>query len=1031
MHACRPLWSAEALPPTVLLNAPRMVRKKKSRRIRWLLLAIVPVAILFWFLPALLARTPLFTWAVSAATADLNGQLRAESASLGWLSSVRLAGLTLHDAHGSPVLEAATVETERSLLGLIFSGRRLGTVRIIEPRLAVTLRAGGSNVEDVLAEYLKPSEKASELPQLRMEVIDGEVAVTDAEHARSWQVRDWQLLLDMPAGATTSADAAPFELSTSGLLEDPRTPGDFSFAARLPLAAWLTLPIWDLAAGEAGTAAEDTAEAASTTALPPLPPIEAKLESKAVPLAMFQPLWRRLCGDGELSGQFGGRLNVSIGVAGTETPQATPGSDAEAVTASINAGEPTAESRPAEPAASVRCELEMNELRLATSRMGTDQVQLDQVRLDCRADGTPRRWGIDHAALRTDLGELNLDGTLDLRDLLTAPDWHRRLRQTVRLQGTIDLAQLAALLPSTLRVRPGTRVTSGQVSLNVRSHHDAEGVNWQGRLETSDLAAVDRGRPISWPRPVLVTASVRQVRGVPYGLVVDKLRCQSEFLTLDAVGGPARLAADATFDLARLARQLGQFVDLGSLQLAGEGWAHLNWQLDAEDYFQADAELHVAQLAVVLPDRPPWREQNLVAIGAARGVSRAGQITRLDEATFHAQAGADRLDLRLREPATDVRPDRQWPLALSAEGELANWPSRLAMFADLSAYRPAGRYQAAAELDVSPEVVRVEKSTVEIEPLRLAVAGLNIDERRARVELVGGWRRDQGEVALDHALLQAVSLAAESRDLRVRLPGGNNQRTSTHTSGNDATPVVRQVSNDATPGATADGAGSPLAISGTVAFSGVLAEMQRWLHPPQSPPSWQMSGQLTGRATFEQSAARTTGRLAATLGNLRITGSQDSAPFYERRVELTADGTYDAVKSTVTLANYEVRAETLSSQGRALVELGPPVPRIDFDGRWQYDMARLSALAEPYIGSGILLAGRGDSPLKLHGPLDPAALSGGAEAQWQRGDVYGFLLGPATVTAKLGDGLVRMQPLEMDVSQGKLRLGLDRNLANC
>ena len=94
------------------------------------------------------------------------------------------------------------------------------------------------------------------------------------------------------------------------------------------------------------------------------------------------------------------------------------------------------------------------------------------------------------------------------------------------------------------------------------------GQSLSGVIRAADLAATSAGRPLAWNQPVDATFEVRRENGL---LRLESLKCNSEFLNIDAAGTAQQLTANATFDLNRLATQLGQFVDLSGIALAGTG----------------------------------------------------------------------------------------------------------------------------------------------------------------------------------------------------------------------------------------------------------------------------------------------------------------------------------------------------------------------------------------------------------------------------------------------------------------------------
>jgi len=282
-----------------------------------------------------------------------------------------------------------------------------------------------------------------------------------------------------------------------------------------------------------------------------------------------------------------------------------------------------------------------------------------------------------------------------------------------------------------------------------------------------------------------------------------------------------------------------------------------------------------------------------------------------------------------------------------------------------------------------------------VKPLRLTAGGINVDEPEVRAELIGTWKPGDGTIALKRALLQAVSVAVESSNLQVALPPN-----------------------------------APFTLSGEIGYRAYLSRLQKALQLGMSEtgPVWQMDGEMTGVANFEQTARRTTGRLEANVDGLRIIG-QTGAPFYEHRIGLSAEGTYDNGEQLITLTSYDLASDTLDSQGRATLALASEPAEVDFTGRMQYDMAQISALLEPYIGSGVTLAGRGDTPISMRGPLDLERLQGAAELSWDRGDVYGFQLGPAQIKTSLARGTLSMAPVTVRVNRGQARLQPSLRLA--
>ena len=133
--------------------------RRPRRWLRRLVLFLVLLGVAFWFLPALVAHTPLRNWLVSAAVPGLGGRVTIGSASLGWLSPVVVQQIVVRDAQNGEPITIAAVKTETSLWRLALSHTDLGVIHVEHPEVKLALRPDGSNVEDLLQPLLDAAAK--------------------------------------------------------------------------------------------------------------------------------------------------------------------------------------------------------------------------------------------------------------------------------------------------------------------------------------------------------------------------------------------------------------------------------------------------------------------------------------------------------------------------------------------------------------------------------------------------------------------------------------------------------------------------------------------------------------------------------------------------------------------------------------------------------------------------------------------------------------------------------------------------------
>ena len=127
-----------------------MMKSFKRRIVRWLLLAIVACAALVGALPTLVGSRWIYQPLIDQLAAD-KFHVSIDSVRLRWLSPLQLQGIQLSEsADGRPLLTIRSVRTDRSLIGYLLGGRKLGRLEIDQPTVAVELLKDGTNLERIV-----------------------------------------------------------------------------------------------------------------------------------------------------------------------------------------------------------------------------------------------------------------------------------------------------------------------------------------------------------------------------------------------------------------------------------------------------------------------------------------------------------------------------------------------------------------------------------------------------------------------------------------------------------------------------------------------------------------------------------------------------------------------------------------------------------------------------------------------------------------------------------------------------------------
>lgn len=903
----------------------------RGPRRRWLKTAVfvsVPLILLLWFLPAIVAHTPLLSWLVSRSLADRGPSVEIGSASLGWFSPIELRQVVIGRSNEKPAAEIPRLVSSKSLFGLITDRAWLGSFRLEKPKIVAVWRKDGSNWEDIVAPWMQSTEP-SEPVALEVEIVDGTIEWIDHARQQSWRIEA------VEAACALSRDRPQLiDVRVSGRVAD-REPGKFE--------------------GKISMRQTESGQFSLTTEALPLALADA-------PLSRFSGGWQvagRL--DGAVLGQWGG--------------------SAEKVSA--------------------QADMKTRGFALKGEPLKDERIALNQLELIVRAEGKGRTVEIPRAQINSELGRLHLYGSVDLAKFDTAGLTEALLAQQGELQGELDLARLAALLPGTLRIRPETKLTSGKVEMSLQSRRGEQGMQWLASAQAANVAAVDRGRQIRWDKPISMRIDARQSSR---GFVIDLLSCESDFLRVNAAGDFDDLAGNAQFELEKLVRQLEQFVDLTDFRMSGQGWARGRWKKLANGDFDSTFDLEVIQLGFRLPGGTQWNEPNVSLTVSARGRTDWAAwttATRIDRFDLEARTSAENLIVRTTAPVVDIQ--GAWPLDLRFAGKLDSLLARAASFVSVDPWQARGTVALSAAGSISAEGAHLRDLRATAESVKVTGPWLDLSEQKIELTAAGSWQRKSGQVSVPSLTFASNALTARGENWTVATTAGK------------------------------------FAPSGQASFQADLARVAAWF-PAKSPNPPQIAGTAVGALKFASSGAATRLQFDTDVNQLTIR-DQTGVVFNEPRIRLAAAGDWDRSMGVLRIERGELASSAVSlgmggtlttgstqpiSVATAAATAPPsqagPATSASLSGACNYDLDRLTLLLRPFIGPQMQFSGRHSAQWNYQGGLNPAEARGEIALPWQSAMLFGFPIGAGTLRARLGDGWVTCDPCEVPVSGGKVVL---------
>ncbi len=602
--------------------------------------------------------------------------------------------------------------------------------------------------------------------------------------------------------------------------------------------------------------------------------------------------------------------------------------------------------------------------------------------------------------LLCDVGDASIAGlfdpSFDLAKLLNQPG--------VTASAHLDVAKLAALMPKLLRIRSDTVIRGGAVDVTLKSEANAAGTLWIGDVRTHDIEAQRGQQVLTWKSPLQGSFRGRlREDGLPD---FEDVKLLSEFVSIAARGQPEAFTAAARLDLAKLAAQLEQFVDLGGLKMAGEGIVRVNAKpVPGAGTTDLRAGIDLTHLEIRDGSRLLLAEPELHVTLDVVG-TRAAKSARIDSGHFAIltdprRPELDRLTVTLKEPIVDVALLTGGAAEVRLDGDLSAWKSRLGPLAGFPKdWSLAGRGSISGTVKVNAGSFVGEKLYLDMKDVRLTGAGVDIAESKLEVATSATFDPTSGSIALTDLQFRAVSLGASAARL--------------------------------------DLARNPTAgygIAGTVTIlAASLAPLQKALKLGTE----EVRGIAKGTVTLNANAAKASFDADLKVENFGY-GPAAKPTWTEPWITAKGSGDYDMAADRLTLKPTKVARDGFAVDAEGSVGKLATAVELNLTGHLTYDLAKIEPQLKEYLGKSGQVAGKGTKPFTVSGDLSDGGknlavrvgdgphknfdhLKGNAAVGWKSLKAYGFDVGEAELKANVGDGRVKIDRVEALFGSGKVRL---------
>jgi len=206
-------------------------------------------------------------------------------------------------------------------------------------------------------------------------------------------------------------------------------------------------------------------------------------------------------------------------------------------------------------------------LDITSAELKGDRLRTSRLDVGIKLNREKETINIDNLQIKSDWAFVTASGVVPTTFKSFADFFQADSDYNLKGNFNCDLAAVLSQMPKTLGLKEGTQVTSGQLNGNVETSTRAGQRQIQAQGTLTGLEGTVKGKKIALSEPVRAQAQISSDKA---GINFDKLDVSAPFAKINCTGTSELLKYNADVDLAKLQSELGQFINIGQYQMAGE-----------------------------------------------------------------------------------------------------------------------------------------------------------------------------------------------------------------------------------------------------------------------------------------------------------------------------------------------------------------------------------------------------------------------------------------------------------------------------
>jgi len=529
----------------------------------------------------------------------------------------------------------------------------------------------------------------------------------------------------------------------------------------------------------------------------------------------------------------------------------------------------------------------------------------------------------DHVSIRTltfDSSVIRFKTSGELQPVQESPYPKGALSCDVEL----DMAELAAQLPHTLKLKKGLSIIKGVLDLDVKMSSDQKRTfTCDARIRDVDARMHDRS--VQLDAPVMLQAKATQDKD---GLRLDKLDLTSSFATSHSSGNLDRMEVVFSADMGKALAEAGKFSDLGDLSGRGTVSVRALVASAGDHRKQVSCDVDIKNLRLSGLTKEPIRQDSLkLRLAATVNFNDRNAIEDIVDTSMKLDSEMVQAELRAKRTVLPIS-DGGFPgidgIKLTASGNL----SGIASFVrSIGALPP--------ELDMTGEVVlncrgRLQDDAVSMQILEAKLSSFafksgDMKTAKQTLRLRGVIRADLGE------------FRAECPELTLNIDAGRLKMS------DSVVPDWRNVLS-----------GAKAHVHGDIALGKLMYALGEFASLPEGTA---LDGRLRIDLVMNAADNRQKVTLSASVDELKIE-SQGKPVFKEDGVELAVDGEIASRAGNVSIRSLSLRSTPVSLSASLGLRDWRDAKMLDVQGSQTCDFTRIAALIALFTDVKIDIAGK-------------------------------------------------------------------------